>query len=389
MTSLPTDLASLSSNTKNISLAINRIPGAQYQIEEDLKMKYICYSLLMFILVATLGACSPSKDEGKSSVEADSKPAAEPSTEKTDLPKVIKVNSPSQYPEGIEWDATNNRFLVTSIGKGEVGAVKDDGSYSTFGTDPRLICTIGIELDPARDRALVCNSDTGAGEKTSKETAGKVAALAVFQLSTGKLTHYVDLAKGKEGGRFCNDIAIDKDGTAYITDSFSPVIYKVDTDYNASEFINDPTFTGPAFNLNGIVVKDNYLLVDKMNSGQLFKIPLDDPKSFSEVKLPEKLEGADGMLWAPDGSLIVIGNNNAHVGVPGSTKPLNAVLRLTSDDNWGSAAIKGRSDTGDVFATTGTLRDGQIYVSHAMLQVLFNPETKEQLQQFDIVNYNP
>jgi len=42
-----------------------------------------------------------------------------------------------------------------------------------------------------------------------------------------------------------------------------------------------------------------------------------------------------------------------------------------------------------VFATTGTLRDGQIYVSHAMLHVLFNPETKEQLKQFDIVNYNP
>jgi len=352
-------------------------------------MKITNLLLFILILISALSACKKSTEEAKSPGDAEQKPATETPAEKSALPKVVKVNSPAQYPEGIEWDATNNRFLVTSIGKGEVGAVKDDGSYITFSSDPRLICTIGIELDPARDRALVCNSDTGAGEKSSKETAGKVAALAVFQLSTGKLTHYVDLANGKEGGRFCNDIAIDKDGTAYISDSFSPVIYKVDTDYNASELINDQAFTGPAFNLNGIVVKDNYLLVDKMNSGQLFKIPLDDPKSFTEVKLPEKLEGADGMLWAPDGSLIVIGNNNAHVGVPESKNPLNAVLRLTSDDNWASAVIKGRASTGDVFATTGTLRDGQIYVSHAMLQVLFNPETKEQLQQFDIVNYNP
>ena len=192
-----------------------------------------------------------------------------------------------------------------------------------------------------------------------------------------------------EGGHFCNDIAIAPDGTAYITDSFSPVIYKVDTDYKASVFIQDDAFTGPSFNLNGIVIKDNFLLVDKMNSGQLFKIPLDDPKSFSEVKVNENLEGADGLLWAPDGSLILIGNNNAHVGVASSKKALNEILRLSSDDNWQTASITGRQETGDVFASTGTLRDGQIYVTHAMLHVLFNPETKEHKQQFDIVNYNP
>jgi sugar lactone lactonase YvrE len=348
-------------------------------------MKITSTLLFTILLAATVTGCDKATEE--------SKPAdtgkAEPAAAKTALSEVYKVNSPAQYPEGIEWDGTQNRFLVTSLRKGEVGAVSDDGSYTTFANDPRLICTVGIELDPVRDRALVCNSDGGAGEKSSKDTTGKVAALAVFKLSTGELINYVDLAKDMEGGHFCNDIAIAEDGTAYITDSFSPVIYKVDTDYNASVLVNDPAFTGPAFNLNGIVIKDNFLLVDKMNSGQLFKIPLDNPQSFSEVTLPEKLEGADGLLWASDGSLILIGNNNAHVGVPESKTPLNAVLRLNSDDNWQTATITGRAATGDVFASTGTLRDGEIYVTHAMLHVLFNPETKEQVQQFDIVHYNP
>ena len=348
-------------------------------------MKITCNLLLTIVLIVALAACNKSTDVGKPSDSGEPKSVAE----KTELPKIFKVNSPAQYPEGISWDDTHKRFLVTSLRKGEVGAVSDDGTYTTFATDPRMICSVGIKVDPVRDRVLVCNSDGGAGEKSSKETTGKIAALAVFQLSTGNLISYVDLAKGVEGGHFCNDIAIADDGTAYITDSFSPIVYKVDTNYNASVLINDQTFTGPAFNLNGIVVKDNYLLVDKMNSGQIFKIPLDNPQSFTEVNLPEKLEGADGMLWAPDGSLIVIGNNNAHVGITASETPLNAVLRLTSDDNWQSANIKGKEDTGDVFASTGTLRDGQIYVTHAMLHVLFNPDTKEQLQQFDIVNYNP
>lgn len=326
------------------------------------------------VLIAALGACK--KPEAPVSKVADA------------LPDVVKVNSAALYPEGVEWDEANKRYLVTSIHQGEVGSVKDDGSYSVFARDPRMVSTVGIELDTARDRVLVCIADPGASVKTTKETAGKLAALAAYQLSSGKLIKYVELTQDRENSHFCNDIAIDKAGTAYITDSFSTVIYKVDADYNVSVLIDDKAFSGKSFNLNGIVVKDNYLLAVKMNSGQLFKIPLDDPKSFSEVKLGENIEGADGLLWAPDGSLLVIANNNAHIGVP-ATASVNAVIRFTTDDNWKTATARGKAATGDVFATTGTIRDGQIYVVHAMLHVLFNPETKEHLNQFDIVKYKP
>ncbi len=306
----------------------------------------------------------------------------------TSTPDVVKFNSSTLYPEGVGWDATNKRFLVTSIRKGEIGSVKDDGSYWVFAKDSRMVSSVGIKIDEMRDRVLVCNSDPGAAEKSSPATTGKLAALAVFQLSTGRLIKYVDLAKGLDGGHFCNDIAIDKDGTAYITDSFSPIIYKVDVNYESSVLINDKTFSGKSFNLNGIVVKDDYLIVDKMNSGQLFKIPKNNPGAFTEVKLKKKIFGADGLIWGIDGSLNVIANNNAHVGVPASTAT-NAVIKLSSNDNWASASVIGEADTGDVFATTGTLRNKQIYVMHAMLHILFNPKTKKHLEQFNIVKYNP
>lgn len=343
---------------------------------------------LLFSALFTVIAVSACQEKPGTEKEAAVKPADEQKT--AALPDIVKVNSPALYPEGVEWDQANQRFLVGSLRKGTLGSVKDDGSYEVFATDPRMISSIGVELDSARDRVLVCNSDAGAGEKTSKETATRLAALAVFQLSSGKLIKYIDLAKGLEGGHFCNDIALDKDGTAYITDSFSPIIYKVDPDYNASVLFSDPAFSGKSFNLNGIVVKDNYLLVVKMNSGQLFKIPLDNPKSFTEVEVmtSEKFEGADGLLWAPDGSLILIAGNNAHIGVPANTDT-NAVFRLTSNDDWKTATVKGKSDTGDVFASTGTIRDGEIYVMHSMLHVLFNPETKQHIEQFDIKKYNP
>lgn len=303
-------------------------------------------------------------------------------------PEQVKFNSSALYPEGVDWDAGNQRFLVTSIRKGEIGSVKDDGTYWVFARDPRMVSSVGIKIDARRDRVLVCNADPGAAEKSSKTTTGKLAGLAVFRLSTGKLIKYIDLAKGIDGGHFCNDLTIDKDGTAYITDSFSPIIYKVDSDYNSSVLLNHHTFNGKSFNLNGIVVKDNYLLAVKMNSGQLFKIPLDKPKSFHEVKLKNRIYGADGLSWGPDGSLIVIANNNAYVGATPPTAT-NKVIKLETSDHWQSANVTGQTDTGDVFATTGTVRDGQFYVIHAMLHVLFNPDTKKQLEQFQIVKYKP
>lgn len=331
-------------------------------------MKNISKLFFTITLAAALGAC-----KGNSI---------------TATPSVVKFNSSTLYPEGVEWDAANRRFLVTSIRKGEIGSVKDDGSYWVFAKDPRMVSSVGISIDETRDRVLVCNSDPGAAEKSSPATTGKLAALAVFQLSTGKIIKYIDLAKGLEGGHFCNDIALDTDGTAYITDSFSPIIYKVDINYKSSVLINDKTFSGKSFNLNGIVVKDDYLIVDKMNSGQLFKIPKNNPSAFNEVILKKKIFGADGLIWGADGSLNVIANNNTHVGIPASTAT-NAVIKLTSNDNWASASVTGEMDTGDVFATTGTLRKDQIYVVHAMLHVLFNPKTKKHLEQFEIVKYNP
>jgi len=289
-------------------------------------------------------------------------------------PEVIAFTKAALYPEGLEYDAKRNRFLVTSLHEGIIGEVADDGTYKVFAHDPNFVSAIGIRIDAERDRLLVCSSDPGASVHTKKENQGKLAGLGVFQLSSGKLLKYLDLGKlGGSGGHFCNDIALDNAGNAYVTDSFSPIIYKVDTANNASVVLNNKRFTGESFNLNGIVVKDGYLLVAKMNEGLLFKVPLDKPEQFTQVKIKEPLKGADGLLWAPDGALVVIANGKT-----------NKVFKLASTDNWTSANIVGSVDTGNVFATTGVVRDGKIYVLYAMLHVLFNPETKTHIDKFEI-----
>jgi sugar lactone lactonase YvrE len=298
------------------------------------------------------------------------------------IPDVVSFKKMGLYPEGIDWDADRKRFMVTSIGQGLVGTVADDGTYTVFSQDQHMVSAVGIRIDAARDRVLVCNSDPGASKYSSPETTGKLAGLAVFQLSTGNIIKYLNLAENIEGGHFCNDIALANDGTAYITDSFSTVIYKVDSDYNVSVLISNERFGGDGFNLNGIVVKDDYLLVDKFNEGLLFKIPLDDPEKFTQVNIKETFPGADGLLWASDGSLILIGNVTIHGGTPGAS---DKTFKLSSADNWVSAEVVNMVDAGTVAQTTGVVRDGEIYVLYSMLQVLFNPETETHVEEFEIV----
>ena len=301
-------------------------------------------------------------------------PAATAMPAPPSLPDVIRFSKTALYPEGVDYDAKDNRFLVTSLREGIVGAVSGDGNYQVVFQDSNLVSAIGIRIDSARDRVLVCNSDPGVSMHTKPENQGKLAGLGVFQLSTGALIKYIDLAAlSQGGGHFCNDIALDSTGIAYATDSFSPIIYKIDADLNASIFFSNERFTGEGFNLNGIVVKDDYLLVTKYNEGVLFKVPLNDPEKFSQVTIAETFPGADGLLWAADGSLVVIANLQT-----------NKVFKLSSSDNWVSAAVVNRLDTGQVYATTGVEINGAVYALYAMLHVLFNPETKAHIETFEI-----
>lgn len=297
-----------------------------------------------------------------------------PPAPKAAAPEAVSFIKAALYPEGVEYDARRNSFLVTSLREGIIGEVKDDGTYKILIQDPNLVSAIGIRIDTERDRLLVCNSDPGVSIHTKPENKGKLAGLGIFQLSTGKLTKYIDLGKlGGAGGHFCNDIALDKTGNAYVTDSFSTIIYKVDVDNNASVLLNNQRFAGKGFNLNGIVVKDDYLLVAKANEGLLFKVPLGNPEQFTQVKVKEPLPSADGLLWAPDGTLVVVTRDK-----------VGKVYKLASGDNWATANVVSSVETGEVFPTTGVVRDGKIYVLYAMLHVLFNPETKTHVEKFEI-----
>jgi sugar lactone lactonase YvrE len=282
----------------------------------------------------------------------------EPTTPAVVNPSRISVPQAALSPEGIQYDETNKRFYVSSRTKGTVGTVRDDSTYTEFGKDARLISTIGLNLDATRQRLLAAVSDNGFNPSVmNAPTLRKLAALAIFNSSTGALSNFVNLATlpaaAAYPNHFANDIAVDKDGNAYITDSMSPIIYKVDLQGNATVFLENAQQLsgGTGFGLNGIVYHpDGYLLTAKTSDGTQFKVPISNPAGFTVVSKTQSLIGADGLLLFDPTTLLVVAGSQS------------TVYRMTTADAWATTTATGSFATGAVSPTTITKRGTDAYV---------------------------
>ncbi|WP_460582039.1 gluconolaconase [Hymenobacter arcticus] len=276
-------------------------------------------------------------------------PSCSKDEETVATPNKITVPQRALSPEGIQYDATNQRFIVSSRTQGRIGTVRDDSTYTQLADDARLVSTIGLNLDVTRQRLLAAVSDIGVNTtRSTATTLRKLAALAIFNPSSGALLSYVDLGALRPTlPHFANDIAVDTQGNAYITDSLSPIIYKVDAQGVATVFLENPQLSGgTGFGLNGIVFHpDGYLLTAKTSDGTLFKVPIANPTGFTTVATTQNLTGADGLLLLDNNTLLVVAGSQ------------NTVFRMTSSNAWGGTGSTGSFATGAVSATTITRRN--------------------------------
>ncbi|GAB3826732.1 gluconolaconase [Pontibacter rugosus] len=335
--------------------------------------KQISYLLLSFLCLGTV-SCSPDEAWDGFNDLLDEVNKAK------DVPEVITFNRQGLYPEGVSHDALYERFFVSSASTGTVGTVDYKGNYMPFITDERLISSIGLEVDENRKRVLIASSDPGNTPNSTPATAGQTAALGIYHLATGAPIHYVNLGALRPGiPHFANDIAIDKHGNAYVTDSFSPIIYKVDVHGNATVFYENEAFATPqgAFGFNGIAYHPaGFLLVAYSINNEIYKIPLSNPGAISKVALDAPLEGPDGLLLSKNGEQLVVVNN-------AGGQPSGRVLSFRSANKWQTASLAERFDTGPVFPTTATSYGDQVFVLYAHLNKLFGGAPQQQ-EEFTI-----
>jgi DNA-binding beta-propeller fold protein YncE len=288
----------------------------------------------------------------------------------------LTIDQPGLYPETLEYDGRRHQFLVGSFRNGTISTIDAAGHAAPVVEDPRLCSVLGIAVDPERAQVWAVNADLGACLRPSAAGPRQLAAVGVYDLSSGIPALYVDLAPLAPGAHLLNGIALDSAGNAYVTDSFSPVIYRVDRQGTAAVFLRSEQFGGEGVNLNGVVVHpDGYLLVVKKSDGSLYKVPLANPALFSKVAIASRFVGGDGLVLVGKRELVVVANQ-----VPQLAS--NSASALTSDDGWLSARVRSVEPLGDGYPTTAVLRDGKLYVVQSQLNQLIQAprDGQEQLR---------
>ncbi|GAB3166588.1 SMP-30/gluconolactonase/LRE family protein [Telluribacter humicola] len=300
--------------------------------------KNFIFSALLLAAVFGLTACEDHRDSPEAA-----------------FPERIEFVAERQYPEGIAYSSQLDRFIITSLTQGKLGTVSTTGQYQDLLSAPELISGVGVKV--ANGRIFVANSDNGVSIKSSPQTARKTAELLVFNLSTRTLERRVDLDDLVPGeNHFANDLALDPAGKVYVTDSFSPVIYQVDANGQASVLVRDETrFSSPSFGLNGIVYHPNgYLIVANTGAGKLYKVDLNNGNAVTEV---------GGISSLPGDGLTLVGTTDLYV-VTGSG---SRVALVQSNDNFATASVVQMDQTGYSMATTSTYVNGDIYTLNARI----------------------
>jgi len=184
------------------------------------------------------------------------------------LPDRYILPGAAVFPEGVAVDQRTGFVYVSGTTDGTIfrGDASSDvlGIFLPGNTDGRTSAT-GLAVDD-EGRLYVAGAGTG--------------TVFVYDGTTGEL-----LARLPTGSSptFINDIVIAPDGSAYVTDSQSPVIYRVTGDVSGNFTLErwlDLTGTAfvyqAGFNANGIEVTPNgrYLVVVQSNTGKLFRIEI-------------------------------------------------------------------------------------------------------------------
>ena len=219
----------------------------------------------------------------------------------------VRLPDGSRFPESVTSDA-NGTLFVSSIADGGVLKVAADGAVTSqflkLG-DHGTRSTFGLLADPKRGVLWVASNDaTALGAKGPTDTEG--AWIKAFDVATGAMKTSVRLPGAKA---LANDMALDGDGSLYVTTTFAPQILRLKPGAAEFEvFVENPAL---AKGLDGIAIGgDGNLYVNTFLGGELFRIAMNQGVAgeVTQLETTRPLEFPDGLRTFKDGFLMVEGS---------------------------------------------------------------------------------
>jgi sugar lactone lactonase YvrE len=214
------------------------------------------------------------------------------------------------FPESLT-STKDGTLYVGSFNLGGVVKIVPGGKAEQFikpgANDSRSV--LGVLADEKSGTLYVCSNDiTGFGVPGPGDTKG--AWLKTFDLASGAPKGSFPL---KDQKSLCNDIAVGSDGTAYVTDSFTPYVYSLRPGGSALEVWATDPMLAPAkdgVGLDGIAFgSDGNLYVTTYIPAALFRIAVKDGKAgaVTALKSSRPLDHADAMRTFGNSLLLIEG----------------------------------------------------------------------------------
>lgn len=256
------------------------------------------------LIAATTVACSRAPE-----AEA---PAADTAATASTAPAEIVVPGERLITESLTSTSDGAVIIGSVLGQTIFKAAPGSGTAEAWiqpGTNG-LAGVFGVFADEASGTLWVCSGSFGAPPQPGAPPPPP-SALHAFDLASGE-------PKGKwdvpTAGGFCNDIAVDSAGNAYITDTQNMQVARLAKGGDKLEVWAgaNNAFGEPGSVLDGIAVLGDKVVVNALRTGKLFVVPIGADGAagtVSEVSLNRPLEGPDGhRAW---GSALLVAEGTA------------------------------------------------------------------------------
>jgi hypothetical protein len=199
----------------------------------------------------------------------------------------------------------------------------------------------GLMADNSRGTLWVCTAAfTVAGAKITPAIKERHTTLRAFDTTTGAAKGAYPLLGATNS---CNDMTIAANGTVYVTDIANGNIQRLRPGAAALEpWIGTPELA----NVDGIAFVGTTLYANNVNTGKIFRIPVNEDGSAGtpvEIKLSQPLEGPDGMR-AQNGKMYVAENRGGRASEI-TFNGDSGTVRVLKD---GLASLTGVQPHGDV-----------------------------------------
>ncbi len=251
-------------------------------------------------------------------------------------------------------DDVYDRLYFGDLTNGDVWVRENDGTFWVIapGSGQGRDAAVGLALNESGTRLFVA--------------AGQSGELHVLDTDNGEILHRYELST--EPGTMVNDVDVADDGTAYVTNSGGPQIWRIapgaDTgevflDYAGSAFVDT---TAAGLQGNGIVVDGDELLFVHMASNKLLRVDRATAE-MSPVDIPGDIgPGRDGIVLCGDTLLGVEVSAFAAGG---------EAVRVTelAADRFSGTSLDGIMSEGFSSATTAALVGDQLVVVNAQFGV--------------------